>query len=203
MLAPSGGGLTLYQAYGNLYAMTGRKAHLLEDMQISSVGVFDEVFSTWMNFGGKTLAGDGIASIKRRRRDQSNDGVRIMAMASGCGRLKEDLELSTWRRRQDCKATPLGPRRQSTLVGLADVTLTISLLGEQCVCAKRVRSRTGGCPYNVDDYEKRHSGAEAKQRVGEQTGAARQVRRRARSGESVSDVYSSVNSGASDEIRKY
>ncbi|GJT75089.1 hypothetical protein Tco_1041814 [Tanacetum coccineum] len=95
------------------------------------------------------------------------------------------------------------PRRQSTLVGLADVTLTISLLGEQCVCAKRVRSRTGGCPYNVDDYEKRHSGAEAKQRVGEQTGAARQVRRRARSGESVSDVYSSVNSGASDEIRKY
>ncbi|GJV22505.1 putative reverse transcriptase domain-containing protein [Tanacetum coccineum] len=31
MLAPSGGGLILYQAYGNLYAMTGRKAHLLED----------------------------------------------------------------------------------------------------------------------------------------------------------------------------
>ncbi|GKB08538.1 reverse transcriptase domain-containing protein [Tanacetum coccineum] len=44
MLAPSGGGLILYQAYGNLYAMTGRKAHLLEDKQIPSVGVFDEVF---------------------------------------------------------------------------------------------------------------------------------------------------------------
>ncbi|GJR10480.1 reverse transcriptase domain-containing protein [Tanacetum coccineum] len=43
MLAPSGGGLILYQAYGNLYAMTGRKSHLLEDKQISSVGVFDEV----------------------------------------------------------------------------------------------------------------------------------------------------------------
>ncbi|GJR88573.1 protein CHUP1, chloroplastic [Tanacetum coccineum] len=43
MLAPSGGGLILYQAYGNLYAMTGRKAHLLEDKQIPSVGVFDEV----------------------------------------------------------------------------------------------------------------------------------------------------------------
>ncbi|GJW11697.1 ribonuclease H-like domain-containing protein [Tanacetum coccineum] len=42
MLAPSGGGLILYQAYGNLYAMTGRKAHLLEDKQIPSVGVFDE-----------------------------------------------------------------------------------------------------------------------------------------------------------------
>ncbi|GJZ75682.1 hypothetical protein Tco_0640147 [Tanacetum coccineum] len=44
MLAPSGGGLILYQAYGNLYAMIGRKAHLLEDKQISSVRVFDEGF---------------------------------------------------------------------------------------------------------------------------------------------------------------
>ncbi|GKF11211.1 hypothetical protein Tco_0049137 [Tanacetum coccineum] len=43
MLVPSGGGLIFYQAYGNLYAMTGRKAHLLEDKQILSVGVFDEV----------------------------------------------------------------------------------------------------------------------------------------------------------------
>ncbi|GJT56607.1 hypothetical protein Tco_0991661 [Tanacetum coccineum] len=51
MLAPSGGGLILYQAYGNLYAMTGRKAHLLEDKQILSVGVFDEVYSA---FGGNT-----------------------------------------------------------------------------------------------------------------------------------------------------
>ncbi|GJR69025.1 hypothetical protein Tco_0015090 [Tanacetum coccineum] len=48
----------------------------------------------------KMMAGDGVASIKRRRRDQSSDGVRIMAMASGRGRLKEDLESSTWRRRQ-------------------------------------------------------------------------------------------------------
>ncbi|GJV07131.1 hypothetical protein Tco_1344787 [Tanacetum coccineum] len=44
MLAPSGGCLILYQAYGNLYTMTGRKTHLLEDKQIPSVGVFDEVF---------------------------------------------------------------------------------------------------------------------------------------------------------------
>ncbi|GKC49620.1 hypothetical protein Tco_1072365 [Tanacetum coccineum] len=43
MLAPSGGGLILYQAYRNLYAMTGRKAHLLEDKQIQSVGVFAEI----------------------------------------------------------------------------------------------------------------------------------------------------------------
>ncbi|GJV08105.1 hypothetical protein Tco_1345761 [Tanacetum coccineum] len=120
MLAPSGGGLILYQAYGNLYAMTGRKAHLLEDKQILSVGVFDEVFSTWMAFGGNTRdlgsfgeetdkigtthiheevlfteRGDGVAGIKRRRRDLSSDGVRDLATASGRGRLKEDLESST------------------------------------------------------------------------------------------------------------
>ncbi|GJT72870.1 probable auxin efflux carrier component 1b [Tanacetum coccineum] len=121
MLAPSGGGLILYQAYGNLYAMTGRKAHLLEDKQIPSVGVFDEVFSTWMAFGGNTRdlgsfgeetdkitdlhqiheevlfteRGDGVAGIKRRRRDLSSDGVRDLATTSGRGRLKEDLESST------------------------------------------------------------------------------------------------------------
>ncbi|GJR80151.1 hypothetical protein Tco_0150936 [Tanacetum coccineum] len=54
MLAPSGGGLILYQAYGNLYAMTGRKAYLLEDNQIPSVGVFDKVFRIWKAFGGNT-----------------------------------------------------------------------------------------------------------------------------------------------------
>ncbi|GJU11337.1 putative ribonuclease H-like domain-containing protein [Tanacetum coccineum] len=32
----------------------GRKAHLYEDKQIPSVGVFGEVFSTWMAFGGNT-----------------------------------------------------------------------------------------------------------------------------------------------------
>ncbi|GJT73432.1 hypothetical protein Tco_1032718 [Tanacetum coccineum] len=31
-----------------------RKAYLLEDKQIPSVGVFDEVFNTWMAFGGNT-----------------------------------------------------------------------------------------------------------------------------------------------------
>ncbi|GKC71915.1 hypothetical protein Tco_1117798 [Tanacetum coccineum] len=56
MLAPSGGGLILYQAYGNLYAMTGRKAHLLKDKQILSLGVFDEVFSIWKAFEGNTRA---------------------------------------------------------------------------------------------------------------------------------------------------
>ncbi|GJT05696.1 hypothetical protein Tco_0840158 [Tanacetum coccineum] len=51
------------------------------------------------------MARDGVTSIKRRHRDQSSDGVRNMATASGRGRLKEDLESSTWPRCQDFKAT--------------------------------------------------------------------------------------------------
>ncbi|GJS04600.1 hypothetical protein Tco_0321108 [Tanacetum coccineum] len=79
------------------------------------------VFSTWMAFRGNTRdlgsfreetdkitnlhqiheevlfieCGDGIAGIKRRRRDLSNDGVKDLVTASGRGRLKEDLESST------------------------------------------------------------------------------------------------------------
>nr|GEU30404.1 hypothetical protein [Tanacetum cinerariifolium] len=73
MLASNGEGLILYQAYGNLYAMT--------------------------------VARDDVGSIKRRRRDQSSNDVKIMVTTLGRGRLKEDLESSMWRRRQDCKAT--------------------------------------------------------------------------------------------------
>ncbi|GKA17646.1 MAK10-like protein, partial [Tanacetum coccineum] len=43
-------------------------------------------------------AGDGVASIKHRR-DLSTDGIRNLATALGRGRLKEDLESSTWPRR--------------------------------------------------------------------------------------------------------
>ncbi|GJZ26618.1 hypothetical protein Tco_0570871 [Tanacetum coccineum] len=43
-----------------------------------------------------TVAGDGVSSIKRRRRDPSSDGVKNLATTSGRGRLKEDLESSTW-----------------------------------------------------------------------------------------------------------
>ncbi|GJR45325.1 hypothetical protein Tco_1313428 [Tanacetum coccineum] len=101
--------------------LESRKAHLLEDKQIPSVGVFDEVFSTWMAFGGNTRdlgsfgeetdkitdlhqileevlfteSRDGVAGIKRRRRDLSSNGVRDLATASGRGRFKEDLESST------------------------------------------------------------------------------------------------------------
>ncbi|GJX12596.1 MAK10-like protein [Tanacetum coccineum] len=44
-----------------------------------------------------TVAGDGVAGIKRRRRNLYSDGVRNFMTASGRGRLKEDLESSTWR----------------------------------------------------------------------------------------------------------
>ncbi|GJX84920.1 hypothetical protein Tco_0335694 [Tanacetum coccineum] len=42
-----------------------------------------------------TERGDGVASIKRRCRDLSSDGVRDLATTSGRGQLKEDLESST------------------------------------------------------------------------------------------------------------
>ncbi|GKG40595.1 hypothetical protein Tco_0467372, partial [Tanacetum coccineum] len=95
--------------------------HLLEDKQIPIVEVFDEVFSTWMEFGGNTCdfgsfeeetdkitdllqiyekvlfteRRDGVTGIKRRRRDLSSDGVRDLETSSGRGRHKEDLESST------------------------------------------------------------------------------------------------------------
>ncbi|GKC55993.1 ty3-gypsy retrotransposon protein [Tanacetum coccineum] len=79
------------------------------------------LMSTWMAFGGNTHdlgsfgeetdeitdlhqiheeilfseRGDGVAGIKRRRRDPSSDGVRDLVTASGRGRLNEDLESST------------------------------------------------------------------------------------------------------------
>ncbi|GJS72943.1 protein kinase-like domain, concanavalin A-like lectin/glucanase domain protein [Tanacetum coccineum] len=43
----TGGGLIIYQAYGNLYATTGRKSHLLGDKKNPSIGVFDENH-TWI-----------------------------------------------------------------------------------------------------------------------------------------------------------
>nr|GEY32682.1 hypothetical protein [Tanacetum cinerariifolium] len=42
--------------------------------------------------------GDGVAGIKRRRRDLSGDGVRDAATTSGRYRLKKDIESSMWRR---------------------------------------------------------------------------------------------------------
>ncbi|GJV53552.1 hypothetical protein Tco_1449293 [Tanacetum coccineum] len=47
-----------------------------------------------------TVAGDGVPGIKRCRRDLYSDGVKNFATVSGRGRLKENLESSTWRRRK-------------------------------------------------------------------------------------------------------
>ncbi|GJV66210.1 reverse transcriptase domain-containing protein [Tanacetum coccineum] len=60
----------------------------------------------WKHLGRGSTSderGDGAATIKRRRQDLNGDGIRNLATASGRGRLKEDLEASTWRRRQDSK----------------------------------------------------------------------------------------------------
>ncbi|GKA19477.1 hypothetical protein Tco_0699392 [Tanacetum coccineum] len=69
-----------------------------------------EIHVTWAHFGEKTdeimdlhqileevlltERGDGVASIKRRRRDLFSDGVWNLETASGRGQLKEDLESS-------------------------------------------------------------------------------------------------------------
>ncbi|GJU87635.1 hypothetical protein Tco_1295181 [Tanacetum coccineum] len=69
----------------------------------SGGGVGGDVGGDGVEFG--RMAGDGVAGIKRRCRDLYSDGVRNFATASGRGRLKEDLESSTWGRCQDYKAT--------------------------------------------------------------------------------------------------
>ncbi|GJS11348.1 hypothetical protein Tco_0368144 [Tanacetum coccineum] len=53
-----------------------------------------------------TVSRDGVTGIKRHHHDLYGDSVRNLETASGRGRLKEDLESSTWRRRQNFKATP-------------------------------------------------------------------------------------------------
>ncbi|GJZ93288.1 hypothetical protein Tco_0665353 [Tanacetum coccineum] len=63
-----------------------------------------------------TECGDG--GIKRHCRNLSGDGVKKMTTASDVANLKEDLESSTWRRRQDFNATPLYGNRISDHVML-------------------------------------------------------------------------------------
>ncbi|GKD18597.1 hypothetical protein Tco_1207755, partial [Tanacetum coccineum] len=86
-----------------------------------TLSCIDEVFNTWMAFGGNTSdlgsfgeetdeitdlhqileevlvteRGDGVASIKRRRRDLFSKGVWNLETVSGRGQLKADLESST------------------------------------------------------------------------------------------------------------
>ncbi|GKD92261.1 hypothetical protein Tco_1372098 [Tanacetum coccineum] len=117
MLAPSEGGLILYQAYGNLYAMAGRKVHLLEYKQIPSSEVFDEAFGgntrDLGSFGEETdkntdlhqnllkiiliERGDGVASIKRHRHDLRSNSGSTLVTPSEHGRPKGTLEDSVSR----------------------------------------------------------------------------------------------------------
>ncbi|GJY26250.1 hypothetical protein Tco_0400976 [Tanacetum coccineum] len=69
-----------------------------------------EIHMTWAHLEKKrtrlrtymhTVAGDSVAGIKQRRRDLSSDDIRNLATTSGRGRLKEELESSTWRWGQD------------------------------------------------------------------------------------------------------
>ncbi|GKB00366.1 MAK10-like protein [Tanacetum coccineum] len=61
---------------------------------IKTRGFWDAVITYFEKETGSTRG------IKQHRRDLSGDGVRNLATASGRGRLKEDLESSTWRRRR-------------------------------------------------------------------------------------------------------
>ncbi|GJT20598.1 hypothetical protein Tco_0890535 [Tanacetum coccineum] len=61
------------------------------------------LYQAYDNLYAMTEPGDGVTLIKRRCHDIHGDGVRDLATASGRGRLKVDLEPSTWRRRQESR----------------------------------------------------------------------------------------------------
>ncbi|GKB76430.1 hypothetical protein Tco_0943325 [Tanacetum coccineum] len=69
------------------------ESHLLEDKQIPSVGVFDEVFSTWMTFGGNTRDLSSFGEETYEITDLHQDSPRIIV-------------LKAWRRHHKHKATP-------------------------------------------------------------------------------------------------
>ncbi|GJY49658.1 hypothetical protein Tco_0439614 [Tanacetum coccineum] len=73
--------------------------------------------------------GDDVVGIKRHCRNLSGDGVKKMTTASDVANLKEDLESSTWRRRQDFNATPeMNPSFSSSFLGKRECVERISSL---------------------------------------------------------------------------
>ncbi|GKB13484.1 hypothetical protein Tco_0847407 [Tanacetum coccineum] len=107
-----------------------------------------QVFSTWMAFGGNTLRGDGVTGIKRHRRDLSGDGVLNLAIASGRGRLKEDLESSMLRRRDVNPIRTLGDYFKPSHEGYKN---TIELpVGNNVVPLRSdtIRLVQNGCSFN-------------------------------------------------------
>ncbi|GJT56033.1 hypothetical protein Tco_0991087 [Tanacetum coccineum] len=74
--------------------------HLMDCLSGVVVAISDELVSSITQvvnlfldgkYPNTLVRGDGVAGIKRRRRDLFGDGVRNLATASGRGRLKEDL----------------------------------------------------------------------------------------------------------------
>ncbi|GJZ23144.1 zinc finger, CCHC-type containing protein [Tanacetum coccineum] len=75
------------------------------------------------------VAGDGVAGIKRHRRDVSSDDVRNFTTASGGGRPKEDLESSTWRHHHKYdKAMDLGEAIRGVVHDSGVVKLRVEVL---------------------------------------------------------------------------
>ncbi|GJY12702.1 zinc finger, CCHC-type containing protein [Tanacetum coccineum] len=70
-----------------------------------------------------TVAGDGVTSIKRRRRDLYSDDVKNFVMASRHGQLKEDLESYTLRRQETLTAEESGKGKGKEIVGSSLVNM--------------------------------------------------------------------------------
>ncbi|GKB95044.1 hypothetical protein Tco_0981181 [Tanacetum coccineum] len=107
---------------------SSRKAYLLEDKQILSVGVFDEVFRAWMAFRGNTRdlssfgeetdktttlhqileevvhteCGDGVASFKRRRQDCYSLRERLQPLSLAYTTLQRLGFMLTYLLKRDC-----------------------------------------------------------------------------------------------------
>nr|GEV74401.1 zinc finger, CCHC-type [Tanacetum cinerariifolium] len=71
-----------------------KPSDLEEGFYRDTIKLGPEYVTKWM-MKEKSLAGDGVARIRRRRRDLSSDGIRNMEMTSGHGQLIEYLESST------------------------------------------------------------------------------------------------------------
>ncbi|GJV38886.1 hypothetical protein Tco_1417326 [Tanacetum coccineum] len=115
-LRHNGGGLILYQAYDNLYAMTGRKAHLLgqANPKCRELGWhLEEIHLTWAQLRKKRTRLQLYTKVEEEKvtptletasqplvtaSEFQNDGVRNFETATGLNRHSETLEDSAKRR---------------------------------------------------------------------------------------------------------
>ncbi|GJX39124.1 hypothetical protein Tco_0252427 [Tanacetum coccineum] len=139
----TGEGLILYQAYGKLYAMTGRKAHLLEDKQIPKFGkIFEEIHVTWAHLEKKRMRLQLYTKVNESAQwletasqllvtpsEHQSDNVKTFVTTSELNQVKEALEYSAKRRRQDYKETP--SRSIFYIYKLIFKVLGVELLGDE------------------------------------------------------------------------